>query len=217
MSHYSNENPELTAFNISARGFLRALALVVGIAGVYVGAGGLYLHRAIWPSLLTFMGLIGLMCLFAVAHAQTHGEPSEMRARTSERGVIRWLGYAAVAGCTVTAQYSAWYLHLKSPAFVCMAAAGGCMIAFAFCYSIYATMVKSDCIASSRSICRGSGRQALMLMALVTCFGFIAIILPGDDAWQMMGGLGAAIMTVCLYAFTNAVFSNIVKRDADRG
>jgi len=215
MKDNGDETSDETVFKLSSRGCLRGLALLVGTAGLGVGLSNVY-HDQFWPALLVFIGLFGLMVVFAAFHGFTPGEPSELQARITARCVMRWLAYAATAGCTITAQCCAFNLYREGPAFVCMIAAAGGLAVFAFCYGVYVNQAANDRVVSSRSISRSNGRNALIILASVICSGFILVGLPSGDPWMMMAGLGGAILTICLYTVANVVFANVVDLDYDQ-
>jgi hypothetical protein len=216
MKNNDDETADETAFKLSSRGCLRGLALLVGTAGLGVGLSNLY-HDQFWPALLVFIGLFGLMVVFAAFHGFTPGEPSELKARITGRCVMRWLAYAATAGCTITAQVCACRLHLEGPAFVCMIAAAGGLAVFALCYGVYVCQAADDRVVSTRSISQSNARQALIILASVICSGFILVGLPSGNPWMMMAGLGGAILTICLYTIANVVFVKVVDLDYDHG
>lgn len=210
----------------STRAALRTVTLFIAGAVCYMALAAIYKHRLsddfaqadLVRSMQIFASLTGLSLVFAFCHAHMPSEVSEVNARITSRGVLRWLAMTGCCGLCLTAQVGAWWAHDIGAAFVGTVVSGVVWILFTAIYARYANGVNNDRIASKRSICaNGTARDALLKMAGITCVSFVFCGLASAQAPVVLKGICASLLTAVVFAITSAFLVKSVDIDYDRG
>jgi hypothetical protein len=209
---------------VSGRNSLRLVTLFIAASVFFTGIGGLVKtyglnapSHGLCMALLSFLSIEALLLFFAFCHACMPGEVTEINARISGRGVMRWLATASNFGCVAVGLYAAWWHHDINVAFLSAGASILCWAVFALIYGIYANHAVSDRVASRRSICgRGTARRALVNMAGLSAGTLVLVGLSGNSVNLLWGNLAAALTMVVLAIVSSVFIRNVDLRD-DRG
>jgi hypothetical protein len=223
----TDSSPGWLDSRVSSRSALRLVTLLLALGAVYLGVGSLFkplsqvrtITDNIDDALVSFVTIDALMVLFACCYHYFPTGATELNARISARGVMRWLAFTATAGCIFVCAYACLWANDVADAF----RAAGCSVyvwvAFALVYGCYANCGASDRVASRRSLCRnGTARQALVHMAGLSMLGLLFISFAGNPTQlQFMGGICGAWVTLLVFTVTSWIFHHRIHLDYDRG
>jgi hypothetical protein len=211
---------KLFGFNtsISARGFLRGTALLIATSLVYLGLGSLYKHHDVFTASMAFLSVSGLMVLFGVCHGFTPNEVSELRARTSGRGIMRWLALITCIGAAVNAQYAAWWLGDFNLALRASLITLESMFALTVCYIVYTISFTSE-RTSSKSCwsLNGTARDALVKLSAISAINFLLVGLSSGTGSELLASTACAAGATVLFAVLHAILIMVLNIDDDRG
>jgi hypothetical protein len=206
------------ALNISARGFLRGTALLIAVSLVYLGLGALCQNQDVDTAGMSFLTILALMMLFAAGHGLTPNEVSELNARTSGRGIIRWLGLTACIGTAVNTQFAGWWLHNLPLAETASMFTIISMGAFTMCYIVYTRVFTSEHTASRRcwSI-DGTARDALVKMGAISTLNLLLVGLSAGSGMAVLATTISAMLVTVIFAVLHCWLVSLVDIDDDRG
>jgi hypothetical protein len=206
------------ALNISARGFLRGTALLIAVSLVYLGLGDLCQNQDVLAAGMSFLAILALMMLFAAAHGLTPNEVSELKARTSGRGIIRWLALTACIGAAVNTQFAGWWLHDFPLAMRASLGTITSMAAFTVCYIVYTKVFTSEHTASRRCWSfDGTARDALVKLGAISTLNLILVGLSAGSGTAVLAATVCAVIVTGIFAGLHCWLVLFVDIDDDRG